>query len=175
MITKDNNLKIMELFFKYPYGRFHIREIARLTNLSVTGVIKIINRLKKERLVISAKKANIEEVKPDFEGRFLVMKRIYNLYSLYESGLVAYLKGMFEMPKSIILFGSYSDGTDTEISDIDIAIASNKKDMPDLAKFEKKLARKINLHVLDLGTSTKEFRNSIANGIVLEGFAELIK
>ena len=67
MITKDNNLKVMELFFKSPYRSFHIREIARLTGLSSTGIIKIIKRLKKEKLLVSRKSNNLEEIKKRFK------------------------------------------------------------------------------------------------------------
>jgi len=175
MITKDNNLKVMELFFKSPYRSFHIREIARLTGLSSTGIIKIIKRLKKEKLLVSRKSNNLEEIKPDFNGRFLIIKRLYNIYSLYDSGVVDFIKKYYELPQSVILFGSYSNGTDTEKSDIDIAVISSKKEIPDFAKFESKMSRKINLHIIDIMKTPKEFINSLANGVVLEGFVEMIK
>ncbi len=173
MITKDNSLKIMELFFKYPFKIFHIRELSRLTGLSTTGISKILKKLKKERLLVSKKTKIIEEIKPDFEGNFLFVKRLYNVYSLRDSGLLDYLKSIYEMPKAIILFGSYSNGTDSEKSDIDIAIIAKNKEV-DLKKFEFKLARKINIHIIDLNKVSKEFKNSLANGIILEGFIEYI-
>ena len=175
MITKDNNYKVMEYFFKYPNRTFHIRELARLTGLSSTGVIKIVKKLKKGHLLVSKKARMVEEVKPDFDGRFVIMKRLYNLFSILDCGLLEYLKTFFELPKAIILFGSYSSGLDTEKSDIDVAIVDGKKDMPDLSKFETKLARKINLHIINIEKASAEFKNSIANGIVLHGFAEVVK
>jgi predicted nucleotidyltransferase len=175
MITKDNNLKVMELFFKYPYRDFHIRELARLTKLSSTGIIKIIGRLKHEKLLTSKKFKNLEQIRPNFDGRFFLIKRLYNIYSLYDSGLVETIKSYYEMPNAIILFGSYSSGTDSEKSDIDLVVISNKKEMPDLKKFETKLTRKINLHIIDMKNTPKEFINSLANGIILDGFAEMIK
>jgi len=175
MITKDNNLKVMELFFKYPYRSFHLRELARLTGLSSTGIIKIVKRLKHEKLLNSKKTKNLEEIKPNFDGRFLLMKRLYNIHSLYDSGLVDFIKSYYELPNAIILFGSYSNGTDSEKSDIDLAIISSKKDVPDFKKFETKLARKVNLHLIDMKNTSREFINSLANGIVLEGFVEMIK
>ncbi len=175
MITKDNNYKVMEYFFKYPNRVFHIRELARLTGLSSTGVIKIVKKLKNEKLLVSKKAKMVEEVRPDFGGKFPLLKRIYNIFSLSDSGLLGCLKAFYEMPKAIILFGSYSAGTDTEKSDIDIAVVDSKKDTPDLSKFEKKLARKISIHAINLEKASAEFKNSLANGIVLEGFAELVK
>ena len=74
-----------------------------------------------------------------------------------------------------MLFGSYCEGTDTEKSDIDIAIIPARGGIPDFKKFEKKLARRINVHLIDIGKAENEFKNSLANGITLEGFAEIIK
>lgn len=173
MITKDNNLKIMEWFFKYPSKSFHIRELARLTKLSSTGVIKIVKRLKSEKLLISKKEKVVEDITPNFDGNFFIQKRLYNIYSLYDSGLVSYLSKFYEMPESIILFGSYSNGTDTERSDIDIGIFSKSSEIPDTTKFEKKFVRKINLHLLDKNKLTEEFKNSLCNGVVLEGVVEI--
>ncbi len=175
MITKDNNLKVMELFFKYPNGSFHIREIARLTGLSPAGVIKIIKKLKKEKLLTSQKTETTEEIKPDLEGNFLIKKRLYNIYSLYDSELMEFLKKYYEYPKAIILFGSYCNGIDNEKGDIDIGLFTTEKPMPDVNEFEKKLARKLNIHVLKVDDISKEFKNSLANGITLEGFIELIQ
>ncbi|MBI5393275.1 nucleotidyltransferase domain-containing protein [Candidatus Woesearchaeota archaeon] len=174
MITKDNNLKVMELFFKHPYTKSHIREIARKVKLSTTGVIKIIERLKKEKLLLSHKTGIIEEVSPNLNGRFYMLKKVYNIYSLADSGFVDYLKKYYEHPKAIIVFGSYAYGTDTEKSDIDIAIIGNKKDPPNLSNYEKIFARKINIYTINIDKSTKEFINSIANGIVLDGFVEFV-
>ena len=95
MITKDNNLKVMEIFFKFPYKTFHIRELARLTNLSSAGIIKIVKRLKTERLLVSKKTRVIEEIKPDFEGNFIFIKRLYNIYSIKDSGLLDYIKKIY--------------------------------------------------------------------------------
>jgi predicted nucleotidyltransferase len=175
MITKDNNLKVIEIFFKNPNKSFHIRELSRITGLSPPGIIKIIKKLKKEGLLISKKEKVTEEVKPNFANRFYLIKRLYNFYSLYESGLINYLRGFYEEPQAIILFGSYSKGSDTEKSDIDLCILSNKKNLPDLTNFEKRLNRKINIINSDIDNMKKEFKNSLANGIVLEGYIELIK
>ncbi|MBI3033440.1 nucleotidyltransferase domain-containing protein [Candidatus Woesearchaeota archaeon] len=174
MITKDNNFKVMELFFKYPQKSFHIRELARLTGLSATGIIKIVKRLKKENLLVSHKTDTTEEISPNTDANFFHMKRLYNIYSLYDVGLIEMLKKYYEYPKAIILFGSYVNGTDSEKSDIDIAIFASQKEIPDITEFEKKLARKINIHVLTVENISREFKNSLANGITLEGFVELI-
>ena len=176
MITKDNNLKVMKVFYKQPNSEHHIRELSRTVKLSSTGIIKIVKRLKKEKLLLTRKRANLELITPDLDGNFYLMKRLYNIYSLYESGLIDHLKKHYEMPEAIVLFGSYSQGMDTEKSDIDIAIISKiSKKMPELKNYERNLDRPINIHQINLASTTKEFKNSLSNGVILEGFIEIIK
>ena len=175
MITEDNNLKVMEVFFKNPSRSFHIRELSRLIGLSSTGIIKIVKRLKDENLLVSKKEKVTENISPSFNDRFYLMKRLYNIYSLYDTGLIKYLKDFYEEPEAIILFGSYSRGIDTEKSDVDLCIITNKKGLPNLINFEKKLNRKINIINLNINNIKETFKNSLANGITLEGHIELIK
>ena len=170
MIT-DKSCKLMELFFTYPEKQFHIREIARLTSLSSTGVIKIVARLKKEDLLTSKKERMVELVSLAKNEKTLALKRINNLESLYRYGLVSYLRDFFEEPEAIILFGSYASGSDTSESDIDIAVISKSKKEPNLKKFEDNLKRKINPIVLQ--KITKKFKNALANGIVLDGYLRI--
>ncbi len=173
MITKDNLFIVMEWFFKYPSRSFHIRELARLTGLSSAGIIKIIKRLKRERLLLSKKERVTEDIYPDFDGNFTLRKRLYNIYSLYDCGLINEIKSFYEMPRAIALFGSYSNGTDAERSDIDLAVFSSNDKIPDLSRFEKKLARKINIHVIGSKKIDEGFKNALYNGIVLEGVIEI--
>lgn len=174
MLLKNNSLRIAECFFKYPNRSYHIRELSRLTGLSTTGIVRAVKEMKKEGLLISKKERKVELVSPNFDGDFFLIKRLYNIYSIYNSGLINYIKKEFEEPEAIILFGSYSNGTDTEKSDIDLAIVGLKKQPTSLEIFEKKMARKIRLHAIDPKTADKPFKNSLANGIVLEGFLEIV-
>ena len=103
---------------------FNAHGLAKNLKVSQTAVSKALKGLVK---------ANLLDVEKDKEsGRFSIelnkdnpsvfyMKRVYNLYALYESGLVDFLEDKF--PGSvIILFGSYAFGEDTVDSDIDIAL-----------------------------------------------------
>ncbi|MBI4163451.1 MAG: nucleotidyltransferase domain-containing protein [Candidatus Aenigmarchaeota archaeon] len=174
MLLKNNSLRIAEWFFKYPGKTYHIREISRMTKLSTTGVVRAIGELKKEGILVSKKERNAELVNPNFEGRFVLSKRLYNIYSLYDSGLIDHIKKIYEEPQAIVLFGSYSNGTDTEKSDIDIAIVCEKEKETNLEKFENLLARKIRIQAIDPKKSDRPFKNSLANGVVLEGFLEVV-
>ncbi len=171
----NNNEKVLRIFFEKPEGKFHLRELARLTGLSSAGIIKIVKRLKEQGLLKSKKERNVELVEADIEKHFLYAKRAHNLISTYDSGLVTKLLDFYEQPRCIILFGSYAESTDISTSDIDIAVITKHNKLPDLRKFEKKLKRKINLLTVELSKAKANFKNSLANGIVLSGFLEIIQ
>jgi predicted nucleotidyltransferase len=76
------------------------------------------------------------------------------------------------MPKSIVLFGSYSRGEDIESSDIDIFVEC-KKEQVNIIKFNKKLKRNIEIRFKEnFNKYPKELKNNIINGIILSGFLE---
>ncbi|MBI2545720.1 nucleotidyltransferase domain-containing protein [Candidatus Woesearchaeota archaeon] len=170
MLTKDNTQKVLEIFLIHPEQKFHLRELARLTKLSVPGVRKIVGKLAKEDLVQVSKEKLVTNVSASRNEKFIAFKRAYNLYTLYTSGLLTFLKEQYEEPGAIVLFGSYSRGEDISTSDIDIAVVTRQSRSPDLAAFEKKLARSIKLHEVQLSKAESEFLNTLANGIILYGY-----
>ncbi|MBS3176828.1 nucleotidyltransferase domain-containing protein [Candidatus Woesearchaeota archaeon] len=58
--------------------------------------------------------------------KYLLEKKLYNIKSMYESGLIEYLRRELSNP-SVVLFGSYGKGEDTEESDIDLYIETPSK------------------------------------------------
>ena len=173
MLTKDNNYKVMKLFFDNPEKKFHIREIARQTGLSAPGVLKIVKKLKEESLLVSERENVVENVKASRNEKFFLLKKAYNALSLFESGLVHRLRDAYEEPEAIVIFGSYSKGEDTSQSDIDIAVATKKEAQLDLKQFEKYLKRKISIYEIQISDSEKEFLNNLANGTVVYGFLRI--
>lgn len=175
MFTKDNKLKVMELFFKSPTKEFYLREIARLTGLSPPGVLKIIGKLEREGLVKKEAKALTTNYKANMgSDEFSVLKRVYNLFSIYESGLLEKLVEFYATPEAIVLFGSYAKAEDIETSDVDIAVVTSKEQYPRLEEFESMLQRRITMHLIkDVKKVEKEFKNTLANGIVLYGYLEI--
>ena len=175
MITKDNNYKVMKLFFESPEKKFHLRQISRLTRLSAPGVMKIVARLKKEGLLFTESTGIVENVFANKTGRFLRLKRCYNLLAILDSGLVELLRDEYEEPEAIVLFGSFAHGEDTSESDIDIAVVTRSRKALDLKGFKRKLGRKLNIYEIKLKECSKEFLNNLANGIVLYGYQKLVE
>ena len=175
MITKDNNYRVMKLFFDAPERKFHLRQLARLTRLSPPGASKIVARLKKEGLLSTQSTDVVENVFAAKTGRFLGLKLCYNLLTVRESGLLKILRDEYEEPEAIVLFGSFARGEDTSKSDIDIAVVARGGKSLDLKKFEAKIGRKINVYEIKLKECTKEFLNNLANGIVIYCYLKLIQ
>jgi len=168
MKNTDTKERILELLFIFPTRKFHVREISRLIKISAPAISKSVKQLEKEDLIESKKKLTYEIWANLSNENFKNMKRIYNFKSIYSSGLFNYLSENFPLD-TIIFFGSYSRGDDIEKSDIDIAIIGKEKKL-DLEKFERILKRIINVEFINLKKISKELRNSIINGIILNGY-----
>ena len=150
------------------------REIAKLLKVSPTAVSNSIKKLRENGLIKVEKTKTINFISFNRDGqRAIEMKRVENLKNLYTYGLSDYLEEELA-GATIILFGSYSMGEDTNTSDIDIAVIERKNKMLDIEKFEKILNRKININFYNSWKDIhKHLKNNILNGITLHGSVEL--
>ena len=176
MLQNYTTDKVAEVFFRYPTGEHYLKGISREIKLAHTSVRRHLEELKKaslikERIVKKGKREFPVYISDNESKVYRRNKAFYNLISLYESGLVDFLYDSM-LPKCILVFGSYSRGEDIEESDIDIFLECEKKEV-ELANFEKKLCRKIQLHFnSNFKQYPIELKNNIINGIVLRGFLE---
>lgn len=166
------DIDILRIFFEEPSKEFNVREVARILKISPATASKELKELakknylkeRKERIFILYK-ANLES--DDYRD----LKLYYNIRKLRESGLIDALNRFYLKP-TIVLFGSAIHGLDTETSDFDLLIISEKtKEFPDIKKFEKKINRKLQLLVVK---NVKELKNehlinNVLNGIVMQG------
>jgi DNA-binding MarR family transcriptional regulator len=158
----------------------NIREISRQIKISPTAISKSIKELEKYQLLTIKRSKTINLLLISINRnnqRAIEEKRIENLRSIYESGFSEYLH--YEFPgTTIILFGSYSLGMDTQNenhkSDIDIAIIGAKDKEINLSKFEKIFEREIRINFYDSWSAIhKHLKDNILNGIILNGSIEL--
>lgn len=175
MLTENNTQKVLKLFFDGPSVRLHVREVARRADLSPPGAKKILEALEKDGLLIREPTPVVVEYRGNYDSEiFMAWKRSMNLFSLHSIGLVKYLTDFYGIPECIVLFGSYARGEDTTQSDIDVAIVTAKKDVPETDSFEDKLRRKISIHLIEsMRDVDSAFINSLANGIILYGYLDV--
>ena len=173
-MLKNSIWKVFEIFVDEPIKIHYIKEISRKINLAHTSVIKHLEKLKKENLIIKQKGERFFGFKANRDNEnFLFYKKISNITKIKESGLLDLLTNSI-YPQTIILYGSYLRGEDIEKSDIDFFIVSETKKRLDIEKFEKILNRKIHLIIeKDLKNIPKELKLEIINGLVLYGYLNI--
>jgi predicted nucleotidyltransferase len=170
MLNKSNIEKVLEIIFRQPMTKFTIRELGRKAGMTPPTALKIVRLLQKEGIVREERVARASQINANFENLLYKRKKqVFNLDSVYSSGIVDYLAKLYDDPKAIVLFGSYARGDDIERSDIDIVILTKEGKTPELKRFEQVLARKISIHEVQLDKVSEEFKNNLCNGIVLWG------
>lgn len=171
--------RLLSYFFEEPEREFYVRELAKFLKKSPTTISKYLNILKKEQLLISSRKFNHLLFKADINRKFKDLKLNYNFGLIRDSGLLDYLRNKFNYPEAIVLFGSFAKAENVKKSDIDILIVSPVKKKLDLKSFEKKLGYEIQIFIYSgkelTSLKNKELLNNFINGIVLEGYMEVVK
>jgi len=175
LFFKEALFKIAELLFTKPNSTFHIRGLAKETGFSTTAITKSIKELEQQNLITVEKTAITTNIRSNIESKkYQFYKKILNLYRIEQYNLLELLQKTYRA-KTIVLFGSFARGEDIEGSDIDFLIITNKREKINLSKYEKIFQRKINLHVVSsLNKSTNEFKNGIANGVILHGYLKVV-
>lgn len=150
------------------------RDIAKSLKVSPTAISKIVKKLAEMKLIKIEKTKTINFISFNRDGpRAIELKRAENLKMIYLSGLSDYL-GEQLAGATIILFGSYSRGEDTQTSDIDIAVIGRKDKVLNLDNFKKLLNRPVNVNFYESWKLIhKHLKNNILNGIILHGSVEL--
>ncbi|MFA6023487.1 MAG: nucleotidyltransferase domain-containing protein [Candidatus Pacearchaeota archaeon] len=179
MLQNCSILKIADVFFNEPTKTHYLMEISRKSKIAHTSVKNYLIELKKNKIINEEIEKRGERKFPGYkanlnEQTYKSYKCICNKEKILDSGLIEQMRDKI-MPKSIILFGSFSRGEDIETSDIDLFIESKKQEI-NLDKFEKILKRKIQLHFNEnFNNYPKELKNNIINGEILYGYLEVFK
>jgi len=140
-------LRVLLLFFNEPYREFHLREIAKLAQVSSSTAKRFLDFYSEKGFLQKQRKANLALFKANVENASLrYMKLGYFLLKLQP--FVDHLKEVYPN-SSITLYGSCARGEDDLQSDIDLLVISRKKEKVQLSKFEKQLERKITLLVYE--------------------------
>ena len=166
--------KIFSLLCLRSGEKLSQREIAIILNVSPTAVANSLKKLRENDFVTSEKTKTINFISFNRDYfRAIELKRVENLKNIYLSGLSDYLEQALP-GGTIILFGSYSRGEDTNTSDIDLAVIGRQDKMLNLKKHEKILNRKINVNFYNSWSDIHiHLKNNILNGILLHGSIEL--
>lgn len=168
--------EILRLLFIKAGTYLNARAIAKILNVSQPAVSKALPKLEKNGLVIVNKDKESKRLSIGLNSdnqNAIWLKRADNLKQMYDSGLVQALYDNFP-GATIIVFGSYAFGEDTNTSDIDLAAIGSKQKEFDLAKFQNAHQRAIIINYYDsFKDIDKHLLNNILNGITLKGAINL--
>lgn len=176
MLQKNSNWKVAEVFFNKPTTKHYLKEISKNIKLAHTSVKKNLNYLTEQNIIKTTTTKKGSRTFIEYEANinnkeYQHYKKIHNQNQIHQSKIIQHIQETL-MPKTIVLFGSYQKGEDTETSDIDLYVQC-KQETLNLKKYEKKLQRKIQLHFKEEFTNyPKELKNNIINGITLKGQLE---
>ncbi len=179
----ESYLKVMIWFFSYPLIPISLSDLAKELKISKKTATLIVNQFVKEEFLIKEEIGRTWRISCNQKHPYNFTRKIgYNLsivyQALYESGIINDLYNAVGNPKSIILFGSYRKGDDTDKSDLDIAveiIGNEKMKIVNLGNIPELGYRKnvpVNLHVFSRNKVDLNLFSNIANGIIIEGFLE---
>jgi len=173
-------LRILVVFFNEPYRDFHLREIAKLADVSSSTAKRFLDLYNENKFLVKSRKANLVLFKANLENpSFRYMKLSYFIMKM--KPLISFLKDTYPN-SSIVLYGSCARGEDDPESDVDLLIVGRKTERFDLSEFENGLGRKVTLLIYtpheweEKAKTDKAFYERIlVDGIVLRGNLPVVK
>lgn len=173
--------KVMARFFAFPSGEMSLNDMSKYLGMSKTTAHSVVSKLAKEGFLKKAVLGKLWRITCNPTHIYNYSRKVaYNLMAIYESDILDEVRRHVPGVKSIILFGSYRKGDDNEESDIDIAAevsGSRGLEIRELGTFQQFGYRKnvkVNLHIFSRKNININLFSNIANGIVLDGFLEVV-
>ncbi len=174
--------KMMYYFFSFPLMETGLNDLAEELKISKTTAKVAVELMVKQGFLIKKIYGKTWRITCNQHHYFTRSEKIaYNLslvYEAYNKAIRNIIHNRVGNARSVVLFGSYRKGDDTEKSDIDIAVevagAENITlvDIGKIAKFGYRINVPVTLHVFCRTKIDINLFSNIANGIVLEGFLE---
>ena len=164
--------KVLNIFLDDPQREFHLREIARIAKISPSTSKRALDELKKIELIKEERKANLRIFSAEKESQtFKELKKIINLEWIKKRKLVENI--VDESTISVVLFGSFAQGTNTKESDLDVLVITSKRKLvkiKELNGVEVQLIQKTLKEFRELEKKDNPFyREIISTGIALYG------
>lgn len=154
--------------------KIHLRALARELQLHPSTIKKFIVPLVSENILKLDKNEKLM-IYFDETKKAKITKTYLLHMQLYHSNLISHVNGELFEP-TIILFGSCAKGEMSKASDIDLCIICDDPKEIDVKKYENILRREIHIFTYTkkmFQELSKEFRNNILNGIIVQGFVEV--
>jgi predicted nucleotidyltransferase len=171
--------KALHWFFSFPNREIGLNELQEQLSISKATANRVVTQLVKEGFLTKQELGKLWRISSAPNHLYTHSRKISAaLTAIYESDIIQEIYKRIESPRSIVLFGSYRKGDDTEESDIDIAVeilGNDELRIERLGILSAYLYRKnipVNIHLFSRNKIDLNLFANIANGIVLQGFLE---
>jgi len=172
MLIPVQRKKILEVFFKDPFKEAHLREVVRLSGVSLTNVDNSMRLFVKEDMFKRREASNMVFFKPNLENEALLKifeylelekrrdfygknKKIARLLQKYSEAIVDLSNKKIQI---VILFGSVARGDWTKESDVDmLAVVSGKENEVTPILNKAKVDAGPLLEIRPISTTTEKF------------------
>ncbi len=172
MLIPEKRKKILEVFFKDPFREVHLREVVRLSKVSLTNVDNSMRLFVKEDMFKRREVSNMVFFKPNLENDTLLKtfeylemekredfyrknKKIARLLQKYSNDIVHLSDKRIQI---VILFGSVARGDWTKESDVDmLAVVSGKENEVAHVLNKAKIDAGPLLEIRPISTTTEKF------------------
>ena len=142
MLIPIRRKKILEVFSKAPFEEIHLREVARMSGVSLTNTDSSLRLFLKNNMFKRRNVSNMAFFKPDLKNETLLKifeflelekkKKFYNKNKKIARLLQKYTQEIIDLSNKkiqlVILFGSVATGEWSKGSDIDILVVVSEKD-----------------------------------------------
>ena len=119
-------LNVLKPFLEEPSREFNVREAGRILRLAPATASKELKAFAKKGILKERKEKGFNFYKANLENEaYKDLKVYYNLRKIKDSGLLEAINRFYLKP-TIVLFGSAASGLDTETSDFDMLIVTEK-------------------------------------------------
>jgi predicted nucleotidyltransferase len=178
MLIPDRRKKILEVFLKDPFKEIHLRQIARLSEVSVNNVDNSLRLFVKDDMFKRREVSNMVFFKPNLENEELLKifeylelekkkrfydknKKIARLLQKYTENIVTLSDKKIQL---VILFGSVARGEWTKESDIDtLVVVSGRENEVTPVLNKAKINVSPLLDIRPISTTTNKFREGFKN------------
>ena len=163
----ETKLKLIHLLEENPNG-IHLRELSRKLETGMPNLLRYLNLLEKEEVIMRKKDGNLVKVKLKNSIKTLAYLKQLNaekflmLPKKVQLALTDFLNELTIKPLIVLIFGSYAKKTNSENSDIDLLLVyQNLENEKEIENTAKRISMRTNLKIspvyLDYNSFEKNF------------------
>ena len=169
ILIKTAEQQVLSLFATNPEKSYYTREISKTAKMSLGAASIALRQLEKCGILVIEKIGRTKLYKLKEPNPYIRNFKILNILLILES-LIEKLRSI---SRRVIIYGSYSTGTFTAESDLDIFLVSEKKEeiLKAIDHFQRKMAIEIRpiiksqIEWMELEKSSPEFFEELNRGI----------